>query len=64
MQGMTNFPVWQSLRDEATAVASRERILAKVLTEYVLERSSLEDALSWRLSARLAKGSVTTKNAN
>ena len=55
---MTNSPVWQSLRDEATTVASRERILAKVLTEYVLERSSLKDALSWRLSARLAKGTV------
>ena len=55
---MTNSQVWQSLRDEATAVASRERILAKVLTEYVLERISLEDALSWRLSTRLAKGTV------
>ena len=55
---MTNSSVWQSLRDEATAVASRERILAKVLTEYVLERISLEDALSWRLSTRLAKGTV------
>ena len=55
---MTNSSVWQSLRNEATSVASRERILAKVLTEYVLERNSLEDALSWRLSARLAKGTV------
>ena len=34
---MTISSVWQSLRDEASAVASRERILAKVLTEYVLE---------------------------
>ena len=55
---MTTSSVWQSLRDEASAVASRERILAKVLTEYVLERTSLEDALSWRLSSRLAKGTV------
>jgi len=39
-------------------VASHERILAKILTEYVIERSSLEDALSWRLSSRLAKGTV------
>lgn len=58
MPRMTNSSVWQSLRNEATSVASRERILAKVLTEYVLERNSLEDALSWRLSARLAKGTV------
>ena len=55
---MITSSVWQSLRDEASAVASRERILAKVLTEYVLERTSLEDALSWRLSSRLAKGTV------
>jgi len=59
---MNNSSVWQSLRDEATAVASRERILAKVLTEYVLERSSLEDALSWRLSSRLAKGAVPSND--
>ena len=55
---MTTYSVWQSLRDEASVVASRERILAKVLTEYILERTSLEDALSWRLSSRLAKGTV------
>ena len=55
---MTNSSVWQSLRDEASAVASRERILAKILTEYILERTSLEDALSWRLSSRIAKGTV------
>ena len=55
---MTTSSVWQSLRDKASAVASRERILAKVLTEYILERTSLEDALSWRLSSRLAKGTV------
>ena len=55
---MTTSSVWQSLRDKASAVASRERIMAKVLTEYVLERTSLEDALSWRLSSRLAKGTV------
>ena len=50
--------VWNSLLEEARSVASRERILSKVLTEYVLERDSLADALSWRLSSRLAKGSV------
>lgn len=50
--------IWPSLRAEAEKVASTEKILAKVLSEYVLERSSLADALSWRLSSRLAKGSV------
>lgn len=50
--------VWKSLLEEARSVASKERILSKVLTEYVLERDSLADALSWRLSSRLAKGSV------
>ncbi len=50
--------VWKSLLEEARSVASRERILSKVLTEYVLERDSLADALSWRLSSCLAKGSV------
>ena len=50
--------VWKSLLEEARSVASRERILSKILTEYVLERDSLADALSWRLSSRLAKGSV------
>ena len=50
--------VWKSLLEEARSVASKERILSKVLTEYVLERDSLADALSWRLSSCLAKGSV------
>ena len=48
--------VWKSLLEEARSVASRERILSKILTEYVLERDSLADALSWRLSSRLAGG--------
>ncbi len=50
--------IWSSLRAEAEHVASMERILSKVLLEFVLERESLVDALSWRLSSRLAKGSV------
>jgi serine O-acetyltransferase len=49
---------WNKLREEASVIASKERILSKILTEYVLERESFEDALSWRLSTRLAKGSV------
>ena len=50
--------IWNKLREEAENVATKERILSKIITEYVLERSSLADALSWRLSERLAKGSV------
>lgn len=49
---------WDIIREEAIAIASKERILSKILSEYVIERKSFEDALSWRLSARLAKGSV------
>ena len=49
---------WEIIREEAIAIASKERILSKILSEYVIERKSFEDALSWRLSARLAKGSV------
>lgn len=55
---MSDSLVWKSLLEEARSVASKERILSKVLTEYVLERQSLGDALSWRLASRLAKGSV------
>jgi serine O-acetyltransferase len=50
--------VWRELCDEAKVIAAKERILSKVLTECVLERDSFADALSWRLSNRLAKGSV------
>ena len=55
---MSDSSVWKSLFGEARLVAEKERILSKVLTEFVLERNSLGDALSWRLSSRLAKGSV------
>ena len=40
--------MWSKLREEATSLASRERILSKILTELILERESLSDALSWR----------------
>ena len=49
---------WEQLCKEAAGIASTERILSKILTEFVLERHSFADALSWRLSSRLAKGSV------
>ena len=36
---------WNKLREEASIIASKERILSKILTEYVLEKESFEDAL-------------------
>ena len=50
--------VWMGLRQEAERVATKERILSKVLAEFVLERDSLPDALGWRLAARLGRSSV------
>ena len=50
--------IWGKLREEASKIASTERILSKIITEYVLERKSFADALSWRISSRLATGSV------
>ena len=50
--------VWLVLRQEAERVAAKERILSKVLSEFVLERDSLPDALGWRLAARLGRSSV------
>ena len=38
--------IWKKLRDEAEIIAAKERILSKILTEYILERSSFADALS------------------
>jgi len=55
---MTEDKIWDILISEAMQVASKERILSKVLTEFVLERESLADALGWRLAARLVKNSV------
>ena len=50
--------IWNKLRTEAECIAAKERILSKILTEYVLERNCFADALSWRLSKRLPQGSV------
>lgn len=55
---MTISSVWPFLIREASVVASKEPILAKILSEFVIDRSSLEDALSWRLSSRLSKGTL------
>ena len=55
---MNDSTVWETLVDEAREIASKERILSKVLTEFILERESLSDALGWRLASRLVKNSV------
>lgn len=47
-------PVWQQLRDDAENAARREPALAGLLDEVILRRSSLPDALSVRLSRKLA----------
>ena len=55
---MKELSVWEILVNEAKEVASKERILSKVLTEFILERENLAEALGWRLAARLVKNSV------
>ena len=55
---MKELSVWEILVNEAKVVASKERILSKVLTEFILERENLAEALGWRLAARLVKNSV------
>ena len=55
---MNESTVWQNLIGEAQEVAAKEKILSRVLTEFILERESLSDALGWRLAARLVKNSV------
>lgn len=54
--------VWMVLRQEAERVAKKEIILSKVITEFVLDRDSLPDALGWRLAARLGRSSVPEKD--
>ena len=55
---MNESKVWQNLIGEAKEVAAKEKILSRVLTEFILERENLSDALGWRLAARLVKNSV------
>jgi len=55
---MNSESVWKILLKEAKTVAAKERILSKVIVEYILDRESLADALGWRLASRLVKSSV------
>lgn len=52
-------PVWESLRLEAAAVAQREPILAELIRTNILERDSLEAALSHRLPRKLCHHAVS-----
>lgn len=49
-----NDPVWETLYAEAATVAAKEPALEDLLREVILGRDSLEDALSVRLSRKLA----------
>ena len=51
--------IWDNLRNEAEQTSLSEPILSSVLSEFVIDRKSLVDALSWRVASRLAKGSVS-----
>ncbi len=49
-----NDPVWEQLYIEAELAASKESALANLLDEVILSRTNLEEALSIRLSRKLA----------
>ena len=56
---MTDDPVWEQLSHEAAEVAKREPILANLLHASVLDRSCLEEALSFRLARKLGHHAVS-----
>jgi len=51
---MKDDPLWDELRQEATNISHREPALTGLMSEVVLQRHSLEEALSVRLSRKLA----------
>lgn len=50
--------IWNSLKSEAESVSHAEPLLSGVLDEFVLQRESFLDALSWRVASRIAKGTI------
>lgn len=54
ISALMNDPVWEQLQREAAETAAAEPALANLLEEVFLGRTSLEDALSVRLSRKLA----------
>lgn len=51
--------VWLQLRDEAAAVSTREPALTELLKDCLLDRESLEDALSHRMARKLGHHAMT-----
>lgn len=51
---MRDDPLWEELKREAESISRREPALTGLMSEVVLQRHSLEEALSVRLSRKLA----------
>lgn len=58
-KGKDNDIVWQTLIDEAKSAAEKEPVLAELLNVCLVERSSLEEALSYRLARKLGHHAVS-----
>jgi serine O-acetyltransferase len=56
---MTDDSIWTQLRQQAETVAAEEPALRALLDKVILERASLEEALSIRLSQKLAYHAVS-----
>ena len=56
---MTDDSVWKQLSREAAMAAKREPILANLLHASILDRSCLEEALSYRLARKLGHHAVS-----
>ena len=53
IQQPKNDPIWESIRQDATEIIKNEPVLACQIQEIVLDRSSLEEVLSYRLAEKL-----------
>ena len=51
-------PLWESIRDEATADARREPMLASFLHATILNHERFEDALSFHLASKLGSPTI------
>jgi len=52
-------PIWDQIRDEATAIIESEPVMASLVHSVILSHSTLEVALSHRVAHRLASGEMT-----
>jgi len=57
-------PIWSDVRLQAEAIAASEPALAGLIAAVVLNQNSLEDAISFRLSQRLARPEVPSDLIN